>query len=1188
MQLIDGQAVFSATDLVGFLACEHLTALELAAAARLVRRPVRRDPELDVLHVRGLAHESRYLADLEAAGRKVTRIEADATIEDRGERLRRAAAQTEAAIRRGDDVIYQATFFDGRWLGHADFLLRVEKASGLGTWSYEIVDTKLARHTKASALIQICSYVEQLTRIQGHEPEWMYVALGGSARTVERHRVGDYMAYYRVARRRLEENVAAAVPAYPLAATYPEPVEHCDVCRWDETCTARRRSDDDLSLVAGIATRQRQALKARGISTRRGLAGLTLPLVPPLDDTRPETLDRVYRQARLQVKGEEARRVLHEIIDPSRLKDGTLEPNRGLLALPEPRPGDLFFDIEGDPYALDDGVDYLFGVLEPGRPDADGRPTFHAFWARDEEGRVTLAAEKRAFERVMDLLLDRLTADPQIHIYHYAPYEPTALGRLMGRHATREDEVDRLLRGDVLVDLFRVVRQGIRASVESYSIKRLEPLYGYTREVGLREVGPVIAAFEAWLQAGGEAGQDDEALGMIERYNHDDVVSTLLLRDWLEARRPELAVQVGAPLPRPEPKSGEAREELSETLARMQALADRLTDGVPADEKDRSPEQHGRWLLAQLLSWHRREEKAFWWRYYFLMDDLTDDERIAEREPMGGLVYVGAVGQVKRSLIHRYRFPPQEHAIQVGGAVCDPATGESPGRVVAVDDAARTVDLSRRIDSEVPHPTSLVPKDLVPTKELRESLMRTGEWVAEHGIDADGPYRAARDLLRRLPPRVGQAPRTSLQHDGDDPTTVAVRVAMHLDMTTLPIQGPPGSGKTHTGAEMVLALVAAGRKVGVTANSHKVIGNFLDKIAELTPKGVTVRIGQKPETNGEPTCAVALCFKTNTDLLAALQGGELDVVGGTAWVWSREEFAGTLDVLVVDEAGQIALANAIAVSPAARSLVLLGDPQQLDQPLKGTHPPGAERSALAHLLDGAATMPPEKGLFLAKTWRLHPDVCAFTSEVFYAGRLEPQAGLERQDLEGTAPLTGTGMRYVPIEHSGNQSESPEEAEAVAALVKSLTAGDTWWTDRRGERRLVGLDDVLIVAAYNAQVGEIARRLPKAARVGTVDKFQGQQAAVSIYSMATSSPADAPRGMEFLYSLNRLNVATSRARCLAALVASPELFRVRCRTPRQMQLANGLCRLLEISKTPSDPAAGAGCRGGSGSGRSPDW
>jgi uncharacterized protein len=404
-----------------------------------------------------------------------------------------------------------------------------------------------------------------------------------------------------------------------------------------------------------------------------------------------------------------------------------------------------------------------------------------------------------------------------------------------------------------------------------------------------------------------------------------------------------------------------------------------------------------------------------------------------------------------------------------------------------------------------------------------------------------------------------------LQEEGDDPTKVAVRVTMALDESTLPIQGPPGSGKTYTGAQMVLALVAAGRKVGVTANSHRVIGHLLDEIAALARKSeVSVRIGQKPETDGDPTCAVARCFKTNAGLLAALQGGELDVVGGTAWVWSREEFAGTLDVLVVDEAGQIALANAIAVSPAARSLVLLGDPQQLDQPLQGTHPPGAERSALAHLLDGAATMPREKGLFLAKTWRLHPKVCEFTSEVFYEGRLEPQAGLERQNLEGTAPLTGTGMRYMRVEHSGNQTESPEEADVIAALVKSLLEGEALWTDRHGERRRVGLGDVLIVAAYNAQVGEIARRLPTGSRVGTVDKFQGQQAAVAIYSMATSSAADAPRGMEFLYSLNRLNVATSRARCLAALVASPELFRVRCRTPRQMQLANALCRLLEMA------------------------
>lgn len=1164
MQLIDGQPVFSATDLVGFLACEHLTALELAGAARLVTRPIRPDPELDVIQQRGLEHERRFLADLEAAGRRATRIEPDETIDDRAERLRRAAAQTEEAIRRGDDVIYQATFFDGRWLGLADFLLRVETPSELGPWSYEVADTKLARHTKASALLQICSYIEQLTRIQGLQPEWMHVALGGSARALERHRVTDYMAYYRQARRLFEEKVAATEPAYPPTATYPEPVEHCDVCRWSELCTARRRADDHLSLVAGITSRQRGALKAREVPTRRGLAGLELPLAPPLEGVGPESLERVHRQARLQVEGEDAGRILHELIEPSRLADGTLEPNRGLLSLPEPRPGDLFFDIEGDPYAFDDGIEYLFGVLEPNVPDAEGNATFHAFWAREADGRVTLEAEKRVFEQLVDFFMDRFERDPAIHIYHYAPYEPTALGRLMGRHGTRETEVDQLLRGNVLVDLYRAVRQGIRASVESYSIKKLEPLYGFAREIAMKDAGSSIAAFEAWLQVGGESGHDDEALHEIERYNHDDVVSTLQLRDWLEARRPELAAQIGEAVPRPEPATGEPTEELGEALAHVQAIADRLTDGVPADEAERTRGEHARWLLAQLLSWHRREEKSFWWNYFRLMNDLSDEDRIDDREPMGGLTYVGVVGHVKRSEIHRYRFPPQEHAIQVDRQVHDPATGRSPGSVVAIDEAAGTIDLSRGVASAAPHPTSLVPYDFVTTTPLRASLLRIGEWVADHGIEADGPYHSARDLLRRLPPRAGQRPGDPIAADGEEVSAAAVRLAPLLDESCLPIQGPPGAGKTYTGARMILALVAAGRKVGVTANSHKVIGKVLEEVLEAAKEdGVTVRVGQRTEQGGEWTCPAAVPYKTNEQALAALRSGDVDVVGGTAWTWSREEFAGSLDVLVVDEAGQIALANAIAVSPAARSLVLLGDPQQLDQPLKGSHPPGAERSALAHLLDGAATMAPEHGLFLDHTWRLHPDVCAFTSEAFYEDRLDPQPANERQELDGVAPLTGTGTRYIPVEHAGNQTDSPEEAERIAELVTALVEGDASWTDRAGERRPLTLDDILIVAAYNAQVGAIKRRLP-GARVGTVDKFQGQQAPVSIYSMASSTPADAPRGMEFLYSLNRLNVATSRARCLTVLVASPELIRVRCRTPRQMQLANALCRLLEMA------------------------
>jgi len=454
-----------------------------------------------------------------------------------------------------------------------------------------------------------------------------------------------------------------------------------------------------------------------------------------------------------------------------------------------------------------------------------------------------------------------------------------------------------------------------------------------------------------------------------------------------------------------------------------------------------------------------------------------------------------------------------------------------------------------------------VPYDLVETAPLEASLIRIGAWVAANGIERPGDYAAARDLLLRRPPRFGDEP---LCREGETALDAAVRVAPLLGDSWLGVQGPPGSGKTYLGAEVAVELVRLGRKVGVTANSHRVVAHLLDKIAErAAARGVAVRIGQKVDESPLGTARSAEKFRDYGPLLAALESGELDVVGGTAWLWSRPEFAASLDMLIVDEAGQLSLANTVAVSPAAAGLILLGDPQQLDQPLKGTHPPGAEASALGHVLGGEATMPPRLGLFQERTRRLHPDICKFTSEAFYEGRLEAEAWLAGQRLDGSGVLSGTGLRFVPARHAGNRDESPEEAAVVARLAAELLDGGTTWTDEHGRVRALRPEDILIVTPYNAQVGAIARALP-GLRVGTVDKFQGQEAPVSIYSMATSSPDEAPRGMEFLYSLNRLNVATSRARCLAVLVANPALIRVRAGTPRQMRLANALCRFQEIA------------------------
>ena len=1188
MQDLDGQTVYSATDLVGYLACEHLTALEEAAVRNLVERPKRDDPELDVIRRRGEEHEASYLAELRSEGRSVTTIERIEG-EERGDRVRRQAEETISAMRAGADVVYQATFFDGRWLGYADFLLRRQNAPGQASafdgYHYEVADTKLARHVKASAILQICSYIDQLERIQELTPVDLHVVLGGSRGGKTTLRVADYMAYYRATKERFEERVlgtdgdAPPSPAYPPANTYPEPVEHCGVCRWSELCEIRRRSDDHLSLVAGITARQRKALVARDFTTVTRLAAAPIPFDPPLDGASAAAAERVREQARIQIAGRGRTPPLHEVLLP---KAGEpIDPERGLATLPEPSPGDLFFDIEGDPYAFHDGIDYLFGVL-------DANDAFTAIWSVDADGSgdISLAGEKSAFEAFIDLVAKRRRAFPDMHVYHYAPYEPTALKRLMGRHATREMEVDELLRGGILVDLYRAVRQGIRASVESYSIKKLEPLYDFTREVGLRDAGSSIVAFEEWLQLEDVDRPTSGILARIERYNRDDVVSNARLRGWLELRRSELETQAGQAVLRPAPRAPEAPDSLTQAAAEVQALADRLTADVPVDPANRSPEQHARWLLAQLLSWHRRESKATFWDFFRRMG-LTPQELVEEDSAIGQLELV-SLGDpylpTPRSRRTRrravYRFPPQERRdIHDRSELFDPRlaqerAGDSPWdawkidvELGGIDDQHDTIELIWLGDEPIRHPEAIVALNRVPERPLPQALLRLGRWVADNGADAVGPWRAARDLLLRLPPRCGHEPGTRLRQPDEQELEAACRLVSCLDEGHLAIQGPPGAGKTYTGAAMIVRLLAAGKRVGISATSHKAIENLLKEVLEAADRErVEVRPIQKTDGSGinDPRLTVT---KENGKVHAALVSGIANLGAGTPWLWGRDEFDTIVDVLVVDEAAQISLANVLAMGGSTRSIVLLGDPQQLEQPLQGSHPPGADRSALAHFLGDEATMPEARGLFLAHTWRMHPALTAFTSAAFYEGLLQSRDHLTSQVLTGPAPIGGVGPRLLGVEHVGGANVSPEEARHVAALVTTLIASGSTWVNEDGETCPLTWEDVLIVAPYNAQVGEIQRLLPRA-RVGTVDKFQGQEAAVSIYSMTTSTPEDAPRGMDFLYSRNRLNVATSRARCVAIVVTSADLLRVRARTPEQMRLANALCLFVEMAQRPT--------------------
>ena len=1111
------QLLFSPTDLSRFLACRRLTSLSRGVALGELSAPrVFDDPRREALAEAGRVHEGAILERYRAEGRTVETIAPGGGFAPRGER-------TLAAMRRGVEVIYQGRLGNGSWSGYPDFLVRVAQASALGDWSYEVVDAKLAAAAKADAVLQIAVYSRLLEQAQGAAPEAMVLALGNGE--VERFRVPDFAAFERALRKRFEEHCTEP------ADTYPEPVQLCPRCDWNHVCKDRRHEDDHLSLVAGATRHQRERLERRGIRTLAGLARLTLPMDPPLAGVQPASLDRIQRQASAQLTGREQGQPFHELIDPP-------EAGRGLLALPEPSGGDLFFDIESSRPGADDALEYLFGFV-----NRDGRYDGH--WAFDRDG------ERRTFEDFMDLVEERIERCPDLHIYHYGGYETGALKRLMSRYATREDAMDGLLRRQVFVDLLQVVRQGVVASVESYSIKAMEPFYGFVREQDLVEAIRARARMDAALDSGGTGEPAD--LEVIRRYNREDCLSTLDLHGWLEERRQELTDRSG-PRDRPVVEIPSEKEQAqTEAALRVSELVERLL------AEGREEEATARRLLGYLLDYYRREEKSQWWEYFHLCG-LDAQELVEERTTLGGLAFEGDVGQEKKSVLHRYRFPPQDHGIEVGKDVRDPATQESPGTVVDVSDGAVILKRGPKVAPR-PHPLALVPLGILGAQALRDSLFRLGERVVEEGFAAGSPRRAAFDLLQRVRPRSG-SPGVPLVLPGEDLLSAARRLGLGLDRSVLPIQGPPGSGKTYLGGRIITALLAAGRRVGVTAQSHQVITNLLNQVCRAADdERVGFRGVQITSQTGCSDSRIKV-EEGSQNAASAVQDPDIQVIAGTTWVWAREDMQDSVDVLVVDEAGQFSLANALASAPAARSLVLLGDPRQLDQVTQGVHPEGSSASALGHLLGEEKTIPPDRGLFLGQTWRMHPDICRFTSEQFYEDRLQVRPGLERQAVQG-GPLPGAGLRFVPVDHEGNQRESPEEAGRIASLVASLLDAASW-TDAGGVSRRITPEDILIVAPYNAQVNLLNRVLDGRARVGTVDKFQGQEAPVVFYSLATSTPEAAPRGMDFLYSLNRLNVATSRARCLAVVVASPELFFPECKTPHQMRLANAFCRFRELA------------------------
>jgi uncharacterized protein len=784
-------------------------------------------------------------------------------------------------------------------------------------------------------------------------------------------------------------------------------------------------------------------------------------------------------------------------------------------------------DFEGHPlFEPGRKLEYLFGVLT-----LDGvEPGYIALWAHDR------AAERQALEAFVDLVHDRFSRHPDLHVYHFGAYEPSAIKRLMSEYGTREAEVDELLRRQVFVDLLTIFRRAIRAGVESYSLKELEALVGFVRTAAVRSGQQAVVDYELWRE-----GRDDALLAQIATYNEEDCRATLGLLDWLHRLRPRDLVW-----PEPPHPDGPS-EEAAEAIEKRHRLREQLVEGAEPGTP--------RWLAGELLEYHRREARPAWWRYFERLG-MTPEELAEDSESIGCLESDPRFPprSLKKSVVRALKFPPQEHKLAPGQAH-DPATGKHAAEILSIDDTEGVLWLKRgpKLDA-MRLPRALIAGGPLSDRAQRDAIFR----VAESIRDEDGRYPALRAILGRDYPRA-----RGLTAGGRLQTTdLCERKALALGLgdSYLFVQGPPGSGKTWTGARLVVHLLAQGKRVGIAAQSHKVIHNLLAEIEKVALEdGVQFR-GLKKSTAGNDESEYNGHFITSEPKASEVAGAgpRVGLVAGTAWLFALAEFDSALDYLVIDEAGQVSLADALAMGTSARNLILLGDPLQLAQVSQGVHPEGTGVSVLEHLLGDAATIPEDRGLFLESSFRMHPNVCGFISEIVYADRLYSDDSAARRTT-----AFGTGIRFVPVEHEGNRSSSDEEVAQIKAELGGMLGAS--FTDADGTSRPLRPEDFMVVTPYNAQVRRLRMRLPAGVRIGTVDKFQGQEAPVVFFSMATSSGEDVPRDIGFLFSRNRLNVAISRAQCVAILVCSPRLLEARCHSIEDMALVNALCRLVEYAE-----------------------
>lgn len=1123
----------TASKLQNHLACKRITYLDLLVANGKLDKPEWNNPSAAILQDLGNEHEQNYIDHLKEKGLSVKELAREDSYED-----------AIKAMGQGYDIIAQPKLQWGKWMGYADILIKKEGKSKLGDFYYEVQDTKLSQITKAGTIIQLSLYSRMINEIQGDLSRIIGVVKPGDPFNIEEFKLAEFDAYFRYVLGEFEKDLESGIEE-----PYPLPIEKCATCIWWKSCKKKWHEDDHLSLIAGLQNGHTKTLNDQNINTLEQFANQeSLNEMPKHGSI--ETYNKLQSQAQVQLKGRKEENY-YKVHAEWWQKQTEEDPNKGLNRLPKPSKGDIYFDFEGDHFYQNGGLEYLFGYLIKNEEKSDY--AYHKTWALDREN------ERKAFMEFIEFLISHWVKFPDFHIYHYAPYEPAALARLASRHAIYEEEVDKLLRGQKFIDLHRVIKESLQASVEKYSLKDLEKFAGMERTIDLQKASEARRKLGAALNLNSTERITDIDKLTIEEYNKDDCEATLKLHNWLEELYQEYAEQGKAF--RPELLDGESSEKVKERDERIEKLYNELKELLP-ENKD-SAYYQSIWLLMHALGYFRREERIKFFEMYRI-SKLQPDELVDEKSAITYLQFdkiIPPEGR-QRDSAYRFSFVPQEVSSDFKvNARIKALEAKFGGSIRSIDREKGLIDIATK--GELQKFSSIQISDVIPMKKLEDSLLNYASTIiANKGFQDNEIFDARRDLIFRNSPRIGDKTLADLDRENLPINELALQAVTELNHSILPIQGPPGTGKTYLGGLMILELLKKGKKVGVTAIGHKTIQNLILKVKEhASSEGTKIEAihVNKREMEADESYVIE---KNERKAIDAINEGKL--VGGTSFFWASEDIVQDLDFLFVDEAGQMSLTQVLAAAKSAKNLVLLGDPQQLQQPQQGAHPEGSDVSALDHLLNGNDTISSDKGIFLPKTYRLHPEISEFTSSLYYDGRLESVKGTEYQKINGYPTFNKSGLYLVPVEHEGNQNRSDEEVQKIKEITQELLSNNITWSDREGNEHKLSIDDMRIVAPYNIQVNELKDKLPDGMHVGTVDKFQGQEAPVVIYSMTSSSPEDAPRGMGFLYDPNRLNVATSRAQCLCIMVASPALFNPECHSVDQMRWANGLCLYKELA------------------------